>query len=133
MQLYEEESKLFKALSEPIRIQIIDMLSCKKMCACDILDCLSISQSTLSHHMKILIESELVTGRKETIWMYYTINHQRIEKLNHFIEFVTHEKENCICFSLERKCPRKMSGVKGEQKSKRRLIMTQLNKLQEKS
>ena len=51
-----------KALSDETRLRIIDMLSCGEMCACEILKQFSISQSTLSYHMKILTESGLVNA-----------------------------------------------------------------------
>ena len=60
VQSYAEYVPAFKAISDETRLRIIDMLSCGEMCACDILEGLSISQSTLSYHMKILADSGLV-------------------------------------------------------------------------
>ena len=59
---YTEYVPAIKALSDETRLMIIEMLSCGEMCACDILEEFSISQSTLSYHMKILTESELVNA-----------------------------------------------------------------------
>jgi len=48
-------SNVFKALGDPKRVMIVDMLSCDELCACKILEKFKISQSTLSHHMKFLL------------------------------------------------------------------------------
>ena len=56
------------------RVQIIEMLTGGELCACKILDAFNITQPTLSHHMKILTECNLVNARKEGKWTYYSIN-----------------------------------------------------------
>jgi Predicted transcriptional regulators len=71
---YRETAKIFKALSDENRLRILDSLHNGEMCACELLDKLKINQSTLSHHMKILCEAEIVCGRKEGKWTYYSIN-----------------------------------------------------------
>ena len=71
---YEEMAKVFKALSDPNRIFILEMLKSGEKCACKILEELHIGQSTLSHHMKILCESGIVVSRKEGKWTYYSIS-----------------------------------------------------------
>jgi ArsR family transcriptional regulator len=100
---FKNETLLFKALSDPTRLQIMDMLSCGEMCACDILEGLTISQSTLSHHMKVLMESSLVQGRKDATWMYYTINQARIGYLHLTLDLITKPKDDCICHASEKR------------------------------
>ena len=63
----------FKALSDENRIRILKMLHHGETCACKLLEELNISQPTLSHHMKILCDSGLVTGRREGKWTHYSI------------------------------------------------------------
>lgn len=94
---YADYVLAFKALSDETRLKIIDMLSCGEMCACDILEKLSISQSTLSYHMKILYESGLVNAARDGAWMRYTLNKERIDDVIAFFTCITNEKENCIC------------------------------------
>jgi ArsR family transcriptional regulator, arsenate/arsenite/antimonite-responsive transcriptional repressor len=101
---FAKESKIFKALSEPVRLQIIDLISCGELCACEILDYIAISQSTLSHHMKVLIECGLVSNRKDATWMYYTINREGKEDLHRKIDGLMDEKETCVCFSFQNRC-----------------------------
>ncbi len=64
---------IFKALSDENRIRILKMLHSGEKCACKLLEELNISQPTLSHHMKILCDAGLVTGRKEVKWTHYAI------------------------------------------------------------
>ena len=64
---YKEFATIFKALSDETRLRVIDMLSCKEMSACDILSNFTLSQSTLSYHMKILIEAGVVDARGRTL------------------------------------------------------------------
>lgn len=67
---------MFKALSDENRIRILKLLQSGEECACKLLDELNIAQPTLSHHMKILCDSGIVSGRKEGRWMYYSISGQ---------------------------------------------------------
>ena len=74
MEVTEEKMALiFKALGDENRIRIMKLLGNEEKCACKLLEALNISQPTLSHHMKILCDCALVTGRKEGKWMHYSI------------------------------------------------------------
>ena len=100
--MYKENALLFKALSDPNRLMIVDMLSCGELCACIILEKFQITQPTLSHHMKTLCESGLVQGRKEGKWMYYSLNAEAIHRFRSFLETVTSAEQGCHC--LEALC-----------------------------
>lgn len=67
------DAKLFKALCDEHRLVILDLLQTSEKCACDLLENISISQSTLSHHMKILVDSGIVHARKDKKWTYYSL------------------------------------------------------------
>ncbi|MBF0363387.1 MAG: winged helix-turn-helix transcriptional regulator [Oligoflexia bacterium] len=101
---YDKVVEIFKALSEPMRIKILDVVSCRELCACEILECLSISQSTLSHHMKVLISCDLVIGRKEATWMYYSINKETIANIHNILDIITSKKSNCVCNVQRKNC-----------------------------
>ncbi|NJO43890.1 MAG: winged helix-turn-helix transcriptional regulator [Cyanobacteria bacterium CRU_2_1] len=64
----------FHALSEPLRINILDLLRTKELCVCDLCEALEASQSKLSFHLKVLKEAELVRSRQEGRWIYYSLN-----------------------------------------------------------
>lgn len=76
---YEYEATVFKALCDPNRLMILEMLQSGERCACKLLDDLNIGQPTLSHHMKILSEAGFVSSRREGKWMHYSINKQGFE------------------------------------------------------
>ena len=65
---------IFKAFCDENRIRILKLLQSGEKCACVLLDHLQISQPTLSHHMKILCDAEIVVGRKAGKWTYYSIS-----------------------------------------------------------
>ena len=74
-------AKIFKAFSVSIRLEILDLLKNGEQCACDLLEKLDLTQSGLSYHMKILIESGIVTSREEGKWVYYSISEQGRQKI----------------------------------------------------
>lgn len=90
---YAEYAPAMKAMSDETRLKIIDMLSCGEMCACDILEELSISQSTLSYHMKILSESGLVNAVRDGAWMRYTLNYEIPQNLISFFDSLERKKD----------------------------------------
>lgn len=67
-------AEYFSALADENRIKIVRMLVDNEMCAGDILKELSISQPTLSHHMKLLVNAGIVNARKDGRLVFYTIN-----------------------------------------------------------
>lgn len=65
---YEKNAIVFKALCDPNRLMILDLLKSGEKCACNLLEEMDISQSTLSHHMKLLCDliaemARLILGR----------------------------------------------------------------------
>ena len=80
--LQSDEKKLalmFKAFCDENRIRILKLLQSGEKCACVLLDDLQITQPTLSHHMKILCDSEIVVGRKDGKWTHYSISEEGAE------------------------------------------------------
>lgn len=74
MNKYLDNARVFKAFCDENRLMILEMLQSGEKCACVLLKKLNIGQSTLSHHMKILVDSGIVSARKEGKWMYYSIS-----------------------------------------------------------
>lgn len=64
----------FHALSDPIRIQTVELLQNQEMCVCDLCEVLGVTQSKLSFHLKALKEANLVRTRQEGRWIYYSLN-----------------------------------------------------------
>lgn len=71
---YEKYARIFKVMAEPKRLKIIDMLSEGELCACKILEEFQITQPTLSHDMKLMVDLGLVKARKEGKWMQYSLD-----------------------------------------------------------
>jgi DegV family protein with EDD domain len=74
MMVHHDNAKIFTALSDVTRLQILELLRTSEKNATDIQMRLGIGQSTLSHHLKILTESGIISPRKERKWTYYAIN-----------------------------------------------------------
>ena len=68
-----ENAKVFKAFCDETRLMVLSLLQSGEKCACVLLEQVSVSQPTLSHHMKILVDSGIVAARKEGKWTYYSI------------------------------------------------------------
>lgn len=71
---HEKALRVFKALCDERRLQILELLKDGEKCACLLLDQLNMAQSTLSYHMKILCESGIIDSRKEGKWTHYKIS-----------------------------------------------------------
>ena len=82
MERYVKTAKIFKALSDPKRVKIVDMLSCGEMCACLLLKSLEITQPTLAHDMKVRSEAGLVISRREGKKTFYSLDWNTIKKMN---------------------------------------------------
>lgn len=80
---------IFKAFCDENRIRILQLLVTGEKCACKILEELKITQPTLSHHMKILCDSGIVTGRKEGKWMYYSISKDGVDLARSCLDEIT--------------------------------------------
>ena len=93
---YVGNTAFFKALGDENRLKIVNMLSHGEICACEILVELEITQSTLSHHMKILCECSLVNSRRAGKWTYYSLNKTVIRAMKLFIDMITAKKEKII-------------------------------------
>ena len=72
--MYLKDAKVFKAFCDENRLMILELLRSGEKCACVLLEKLPIVQSTLSHHMKILVESGMVDVRKDKKWSYYSLS-----------------------------------------------------------
>lgn len=82
-----------KALSDANRLKIVKMLSDGEKCGCKLLEAFEITQPTLSHHMRILCECDLVQTRKEGKWSHYSLNCETLCQFKNFISSL-HCREN---------------------------------------
>ncbi len=84
-----DHDRIFKALSDPARLRILQFLRAPGagcctfkglVCACDVERILGVSQATVSHHMKLLVEAGLVHSQKNGRWMHYTLRTETFSK-----------------------------------------------------
>ena len=73
MQSYLETNKIFIAFCDETRLKVLELLRNGERHAGALLEHVSVGQSTLSHHMRILVDSGIVTARKAGKWTYYSI------------------------------------------------------------
>jgi ArsR family transcriptional regulator len=85
--LTEEEvvatAELFKALADPARVRIVNALatSSEPVCICNLIDPLGLSQPTVSHHMKKLLDAGLVEREQRGKWAYFSLRREAVEQL----------------------------------------------------
>jgi len=64
----------FHALSDPLRLMVLELLREQELCVCELCERLGTTQSKLSFHLKTLKEANLVRARQEKRWIYYSLN-----------------------------------------------------------
>ncbi len=72
---FEAQAALLKATADPYRLTILATLAAAddEVCVCDFTDALPLNQPTVSHHLRILREAELVTCERRGTWVYYRL------------------------------------------------------------
>lgn len=85
---------IFKAFCDENRVKVLNILRGGEKCACRLLEALNVTQPTLSHHMKILCESGIVTGRKEGKWMYYSLSSEGLSRARECLDFLNNKGDD---------------------------------------
>ncbi len=104
-QVYIETAKIMKALSDPKRLRIVDMLSQGEMCAHNIQSAFSISQPTLSHDMRVLKEAGITSEKRMGKNIFYTLNFETLESWTKSIGLISSENMSFIESSSEGEIP----------------------------
>jgi ArsR family transcriptional regulator, arsenate/arsenite/antimonite-responsive transcriptional repressor len=73
-----------KALGDPIRMQLVDVLRkhAGKVCVCELVPLFGLSQPTVSHHLKVLREAGIVGSERRGLWAYYFVNPDALKELD---------------------------------------------------
>ena len=72
----DELARLLKALADPTRLQLVSMVAAREdgeACVCDLTEPLGLSQPTISHHLKVLVDAGIFTRDKRGVWAYYSL------------------------------------------------------------
>ena len=89
-----EEAAMFKALADPHRLTIIATLARaeEEVCVCDFTAALPLNQPTVSHHLKILRDADLVTCERRGTWVYYRLAEDARRRIDAALQSVIPEK-----------------------------------------
>jgi ArsR family transcriptional regulator len=76
----QQISKDIQILAHPIRLQILDLLAGNegKMCVCDLEEALPVRQPTISHHLRLLREADLIDCERDGLWVYYFVRRDEL-------------------------------------------------------
>jgi ArsR family transcriptional regulator len=77
---------LFHALSDQIRVDVVQLLLHGERCVCELMDELDLAQSRLSWHLKTLSDAGLIVGRREGRWNYYSLNADALAEARTILE-----------------------------------------------
>ena len=94
MNKHINNARIFKAFCDENRLMILEMLQSGEKCACVLLEKLNIAQSTLSHHMKILVDSGVVSARKVGKWTHYSISDTGVQNAKALLNQLTSVNDN---------------------------------------
>jgi len=84
-------------MSDVTRLQIVEMLSHKERCQCELQQALDVEQSRLAFHLKVLKEAGVIKDRREGRWMYYAVDPALLEQIVTFTRSVKPGKHAGPC------------------------------------
>ena len=90
---------IMESLSDPIRINILELMMDGEICVCDIVNVTGLSQSKISYHIKILKDSGLISDRQEGRWVYYKLDLEILSDIQNWMGKLidsSKNKRNCI-------------------------------------
>lgn len=90
-EVHKDYAKVFKALADPKRLAIIERLRTGEKCACVLLEDLETTQSGLSYHMKILVESKIVESWQVGKWTHYKLSEAGSKRAIEILKEITTE------------------------------------------
>ena len=80
---------VLKALAEPNRWRIVELLSCEELCVCHLAEDLDLAQPLVSHHLRVLRDAGLVESEKHRQWTYYRLRRDQLEALGGQLRRIT--------------------------------------------
>jgi len=76
--LLRKMAEMFKVMNDPTRLKIINALMLSEMCVCDIAALMEMTQPSISHHLKVMRQSELIKYRRDGKAVYYSLDDEHI-------------------------------------------------------
>jgi ArsR family transcriptional regulator len=77
-------ARTLRAIADPARLRLLSMIAAHdggEACVCDLTEPLGLTQPTVSHHLKVLVEAGLVTRDKRGVWAYFTLVPRALDSL----------------------------------------------------
>ncbi|WAL66375.1 metalloregulator ArsR/SmtB family transcription factor [Amycolatopsis cynarae] len=78
-------AKVFKAVGDPVRLRLLSLIASHdggEACVCDLTGAFDLTGPTISHHLKVLRESGLITGERRGTWIYYRVQPETLARLS---------------------------------------------------
>ena len=82
----DQARALFKALADPIRLQVVEALAGGERCVCELTDELGLAQSKLSFHLRVLKQAGLLADRQQGRWTYYRLEPRVLSDLRAWLD-----------------------------------------------
>ena len=83
----ERMATVAKALGDPIRLQLVDVLRkhAGKVCVCELTPLFDVGQPTVSHHLKVLREAGIVDSERRGLWAYYYVLPESLKEIRQWL------------------------------------------------
>jgi ArsR family transcriptional regulator len=94
-----ELAGLLKALADPVRLRLLSLIASHaggEACVCDLTGEFDVSQPTISHHLKVLRDSGLLTSQRRASWVYYRVVPDGLATLSTLAALFTVDSEKAV-------------------------------------
>ncbi|GAA2159569.1 ArsR family transcriptional regulator [Humibacillus xanthopallidus] len=84
----ERRAALLKALADPVRLQLLSIISAspnREACVCDMTEAVPVSQPTVSHHLKTLVDAGILTRERRGTWAWFRLDAARLDAIRGFL------------------------------------------------
>ena len=85
---------IMESLSDPIRINILELMMDGEICVCDIVKVTGLSQPKISYHIKILKDSGLISDRQEGRWVHYKLDFEVLSEIQNWMGNLIQSSKN---------------------------------------
>ena len=85
----ERRAALLKAVADPVRLQLLSIISAspgQEACVCDMTDAVQVSQPTVSHHLRTLVDAGILTRERRGSWAWFRLNTHALQQISSFLE-----------------------------------------------
>lgn len=85
----ERRATLLKAVADPARLQLLSIVGASEAgeaCVCDMAEAVGLSQPTVSHHLKVLVEAGVLTRERRGTWAWYTLVPDQLTEISGFLD-----------------------------------------------